>query len=419
FSQLLRGDGEQDETKLSYTHDDVVETRVQNYLDVDMVFLPINITKFHWYLAVVNASEGEIHVLDSFGENMTNWTDLKYTLIGMERLIKHALLSTPLDQTKWKHGVEVSTWEIKHKIVEQMQKDGCSCGLWLINYMEYWTGTVLSYQISQKDISNFRYKLPAILYNSPLNEARGLPDDGYQYETNNIEDDDVTELDDLDILMSGDIKLTRTLKWKSREDLLSAIYTIIHLIGSDETFDKDWVRSTRPYPISLSLRKIKNILNENREMDHECFNMAIQKAVCNQDMMLKKQKYHFMDLRFAEITRFGRDQRCCGKIDKVYHEKLRKVLEYWPNMEYKITDCSHILLPYYKDGTYILFILDMQNKIVHIMDPLEDETCLEGYNQKMAYIPTLHTIARRLSLAMGLTNAKWTENWEAFLFTTS
>ncbi|KAG0549557.1 hypothetical protein BDA96_01G265800, partial [Sorghum bicolor] len=361
FSQLLRGDGEQDETKLSYTHDDVVETRVQNYLDVDMVFLPINITKFHWYLAVVNALEGEIH------------------LIGMERLIKHALLSTPLDQTKWKHGVEV-----------------CSCGLWLINYMEYWTGTVLSYQISQKDISNFRYKLPAILYNSPLNEARGLPDDGYQYETNNIEDDDVTELDDLDILMS--------------EDLLSAIYTIIHLIGSDETFDKDWVRSTRPYPISLSLRKIKNILNEDREMDHECFNMAIQKAVCNQDMMLKKQKYHFMDLKFAEITRFGRDQRCCGKIDKVYHEKLRKVLEYWPNMEYKITDCSHILLPYYKDGTYILFILDMQNKIVHIMDPLEDETCLEGYNQKMAYIPTLHTIARRLSLAMGLTNAKWTGN---------
>ncbi|KAG0547676.1 hypothetical protein BDA96_01G101000 [Sorghum bicolor] len=358
FSQLLRGDGEQDETKLSYTQHDVVETRVQNYLDVDMVFLPINITKFHWYLAVVNASE------------------------GMERLIKHALLSTPLDKTKWKHGVEVSTWEIKHKIVEQIQKDGCSCGLWLINYIEYWTGAALSDQISQKDISNFRYKLPAILYNSPLNEARGLPDDGDQYESDNIEDDDVTELDDLDILMSGDIKLTRTLKWKSREDLLSAIYTIIHLIGSDETFDKDWVRSTRPYPISLGLRKIKNILNEDREMDHECLNMAIRIVVCNEDMTMKKQKYHFMDLRFAEITRFGRDQRCCGKIDKVYHEKLRKVLECWPNMEYKIKDCSHFLY----------------------------ETCLEGYNQKMAYIPILHTIARRLGLAMGLTNAKWTGN---------
>ena len=29
-----------------------------------------------------------------------------------------------LGNTKWKHGVEVSTWEIKHKIIEQMQKDG-------------------------------------------------------------------------------------------------------------------------------------------------------------------------------------------------------------------------------------------------------------------------------------------------------
>ncbi|KXG38468.1 hypothetical protein SORBI_3001G239700, partial [Sorghum bicolor] len=312
FSQLLRGDGEQDETKLSYTQHDVVETRVQNYLDVDMVFLPINITKFHWYLAVVNASEGEIHVLDSFGENMTNWTDLKYT----------------------------------------------------------------------KDISNFRYKLPAILYNSPLNEARGLPDDGNQYETDNIEDDDVTELDDLDILMSGDIKLTRTLKWKSREDLLSTIYTIIHLIGSDETFDKDWVRSTRPYPISLGLTKIKNILNEDQEMDHECLNMAIRIAVCNQDMMLKKQKYHFMDLKFAEITRFGQDQRCCGKIDKEYHEKLRKVLECWPNMEYKIKDCSHMR---------------------HVWGVI-----IKKWHIYLHY--TLHTIARRLGLAMGLTNAKWSGN---------
>ena len=47
----------------------------------------------------------------------------------------------------------------------------------------------------------------------------------------------------------------------------------------------------------------------------------------------------------------------------------------------------------------------MKNKTVHIMDPLQDETCLEGYNKKMAYMPILHTIARRLGLAMGLTNA--------------
>ena len=44
------------------------------------VFLPINIEKYHWYLAIVNASEGQIHVLDSFGENMLQWQDLDYTV---------------------------------------------------------------------------------------------------------------------------------------------------------------------------------------------------------------------------------------------------------------------------------------------------------------------------------------------------
>lgn len=51
-----------------------------------------------------------------------------------------------------------------------------------------------------------------ILYNSPLNEARGLPDHGQQLETHNELDGDVTELDELDIIMSGEIKLTRAIK---------------------------------------------------------------------------------------------------------------------------------------------------------------------------------------------------------------
>jgi hypothetical protein len=52
--------------------------------------------------------------------------------------------------------------------------------------------------------------------------------------------------------------------------------------------------------------------------------------------------FDFFLQNHQEITRFGRDQRCCGKIDKEYHEKLKKVLECWPNMEYKIKDCSHV-----------------------------------------------------------------------------
>ena len=109
ITQLLRRDGKADATTLSYSRDDMIQTWVQNYLDADMVslttrsdicyfllietygknlekslllqvFLPINIEKYHWYLAVVNASEGQIHVLDSLGENMLQWQDLDYTV---------------------------------------------------------------------------------------------------------------------------------------------------------------------------------------------------------------------------------------------------------------------------------------------------------------------------------------------------
>jgi hypothetical protein len=54
--------------------------------------------------------------------------------------------------------------------------------------------------------------------------------------------------------------------------------------------------------------------------------------------------------------------------------------------------------------------MDMENKIVHIMDPLPDIVCSRGYDQSMAYIPTFHTIAKRFGLAMGKTNSKWNDN---------
>ena len=53
-----------------------------------------------------------------------------------------------------------------------------------------------------------------------------------------------------------------------------------------------------------------------------------------------------------------------------------------------------------------LFIMDMQKKIVHIMDPLPDDVCYKGYDQIMPYIATFNTIAKRFNLVMKLTNSK-------------
>jgi hypothetical protein len=40
------------------------------------------------------------------------------------------------------------------------------------------------------------------------------------------------------------------------------------------------------------------------------------------------------------------------------------------------------------------------------MDPLQDQTYLEGYSQDMTYLPTFHTIARMFMLAMALSKSK-------------
>nr|AGT16214.1 hypothetical protein SHCRBa_028_E05_R_100 [Saccharum hybrid cultivar R570] len=168
---------------------------------------------------------------------MTNWKDLDCVLIGMERLIKHVAKHKQLDLTKWIKSIKVASWPKIHKIINKVQTDGASCGLWLINFMEYWTGASLSDNVTYNDVSNFRFKLPAILYNSSLNGARGLPDNGQQTETPENLHDDVTMLDKLDILMSGSIELTRTIKWRSRKDLLSTIYLNIRMITNSKSLE--------------------------------------------------------------------------------------------------------------------------------------------------------------------------------------
>lgn len=51
------------------------------------------------------------------------------------------------------------------------QIDMSSCGLYVIKYMEYWTGEKMSKTFTQADIELFRLKLAAELLSSPLNKA--------------------------------------------------------------------------------------------------------------------------------------------------------------------------------------------------------------------------------------------------------
>ncbi|KAL5683996.1 hypothetical protein ACJX0J_010381, partial [Zea mays] len=150
ISSLLKRDG--DPKVLLNCKEDTIEQRVDNYLQSDMVFLPMNIEDFHWYLAVLNAKKSELK--------------------GLERQIKLAAKHKELYQGKWSN-LDVASWPVIEKITTQMQTDGVSCGLWMINYMEYWTGSSLSDNVTQDDITMFRFKLPAILWDSRLNTKKG------------------------------------------------------------------------------------------------------------------------------------------------------------------------------------------------------------------------------------------------------
>ncbi|WVZ58580.1 hypothetical protein U9M48_008839 [Paspalum notatum var. saurae] len=173
-SSIVKRDGLLDVNLIS-TNNVAIDERVVNCLDHDMVFFPINIERKHWYLGVVNARECEIHVLDSYGDAFAACNDLAVPIIGLQRQIDIMAKKKELKNQRWR-DLRVSEWLVVKKITTPVQKDGSSCGLFMINYMEYWTGTLLSDNVTQNDMENFRLKLIAILWDSELNTMKACPD---------------------------------------------------------------------------------------------------------------------------------------------------------------------------------------------------------------------------------------------------
>ncbi|XP_062224544.1 ubiquitin-like-specific protease ESD4 [Phragmites australis] len=178
-STLLKRDGDNDikMEDLYATYDTIenstIERRVERYLDYDMVFIPINIEGIHWYLVVIDARKCEIQVLDSMGL-VYDREDLS-TLKGLQRQIDLVSQLKELKNHKWQN-LQVASWPVRQiQFEKMMQTDGCSCGLFMLNYMEYWTGDVLSDNVTQDDMIQFRTKLAAILLSSELNKRKGHP----------------------------------------------------------------------------------------------------------------------------------------------------------------------------------------------------------------------------------------------------
>ncbi|PWZ36577.1 putative ubiquitin-like-specific protease 1B [Zea mays] len=416
ISSLLKRDG--DPKVLLNCKEDTIEQRVDNYLQSDMVFLPMNIEDFHWYLAVLNAKKSEVHVLDSMGQQITDRRDLYTTLKGLERQIKLAAKHKELYQGKWSN-LDVTSWPVIEKITTQMQTDGVSCGLWMINYMEYWTGSSLSDNVTQDDITMFRFKLPAILWDSGLNTKKGHQNLDHNVDEDGESSSDVQIIDtpcelskssntshQIEPYISPYVlpaKVTST----NTQELMFVLCTYIMGIDNDKYLKKHWIQSTKPYPISLSLQKLKDILDVNKPMDTDCFNMAVRMIACNDSLFLLEDKYHYMDLQFCSITKFGRDPRLRAKPDI---NMLAKLLECWPDMEYDVSDCKQILLPFSFLGHFTLYVLNMDTRSIYIMDSMPIPSWFKGDHPSMHYIHNIHYIANNMNAAMELVNPTWKDD---------
>jgi len=139
------------------------------YLKHDMIFLPINQNGNHWYLAVVNTKKQEIQVLDSLGKQLREREELKYTLKQIEQCLE--LAGNDVQTSSWP-DYKVASWKVRQVKEIPEQTDMSSCGLFMIKYLEYWTGEKLNQEFTQLDIDHFRLKLAYELMSSPLNKAR-------------------------------------------------------------------------------------------------------------------------------------------------------------------------------------------------------------------------------------------------------
>ncbi|PWZ05548.1 ATP-dependent DNA helicase PIF1 [Zea mays] len=402
-----------------------VERRVLLYLDHDMVFIPINIREMHWYLAVIHARNMEIQVLDSLGTSQDR-KDLTDSIKGLQRQIDMISQRKELKDHRWP-DLQVASWPLREiDMGYAKQTDSSSCGLFLLNYIEYWTGDELSDSFTQDDMSHFRKKMATILLSSDLNKRRGclLYKNEKEVDSGSPSDVEILEnptdsnkrkllhvLDDSEVVYEdeeGPITQADLQRWfvddwdkrapvkvstdgctndflmvglstkdmpVTKADSIDVLCDYIMAIEDDTTLERTWVRSFNPFKIEISVKDLQNILTTTQDMILRCFDMAVRLLANKESRRLKEEiinnRKHYMDMHFWRMVGFG-------KLPK-YHqdpttEELAKTLDCWPSMNYYITGCRYVLMTWKFNGCHALFVIDHVKKHVTFIDftPTQD-----------------------------------------------
>ncbi|AQK76511.1 hypothetical protein ZEAMMB73_Zm00001d018583 [Zea mays] len=431
----------------------------------DEVFIPINIRETHWYLAVIHARNMEIQVLDSLGTSQDR-KDLTDSIKGLQRQIDMISQRKELKDHRWP-DLQVASWPLREiDMGYAKQTDSSSCGLFLLNYIEYWTGDELSDSFTQDDMSHFRKKMAVILLSSDLNKRRGclLYKNEKELDSGSPSDVEILEnptdsnkrkllhvLDDSEVVFEdeeGPITQADLQRWfvdnwdkrapvkvsndgctndflmvglstknmpVTKADSIDVLCDYIMAIEDDTTLERTWVRSFNPFKIEISVKDLQNILTTTQDMILRCFDMAVR-LLANKESRKPKEEIinnrkHYMDMRFWRMVGFG-------KIPK-YHqdpttEELAKTLDCWPSMNYYITGCRYVLMPWKFNGCHALFVIDHVKKHVTFIDftPTQDWCKHMPYKR---FAEAIIMASKKYKIAYSKKRSGWAEDifkWE-------
>ncbi|TVU26466.1 hypothetical protein EJB05_29014, partial [Eragrostis curvula] len=271
------------------------------YLNHDMVFLPINIDNQHWYLAVINAKKRKIHVLDSLC-----WThsrdDLKTTLEALQHNFKKAQEGGHQINPSWS-DVLVSSWDVDEYLTSTLQNDCVSCGLFLLKFIEYFSRNSLTAEITQEDIVKFHLKLILLLILWKTNASEFSPhveadkDNGSPEDCVEQEDSAATDaaMQRLDCVRAAKRAKRDQQNMKMRYDTL---VFLVSLVDAEQLFS-----GICAYLSLLdSKHHLEDIMDLKKPMDVDYFNLGVRLMARNEFKALKGSKIvekHLMDLRFC------------------------------------------------------------------------------------------------------------------------
>lgn len=398
-SGQIKEDGEKDIDPSKYRH---IVQHVNTYLQQDMLFIPIDIPRYHWYLAVVNAKKHEIQVLDSLGAQEKR-SELATTLLGLEKRLKLGEQSPEFNRDhKWL-DLNVTKWKVVEQFQKAIQTDGASCGLFMLNYMEYWTADALSDEFTQEDMKHFRPKLAVILLDSELNKLKGCPLYCQSDDEAVLPNSDLEILDNPPDGFEDKRPTPIPIMPTDQRDLLVGLCNYIMLIDDAEYLEKEWVRTSTPRPMGLSLKKLQGILNMEQSMDNDCFNIAVRILACDEGVLLTDPPIHYMDLQFCSMRRDStRDQKFCVK--KTI-QMLTTLFDGWPEIDNNISSCNMIYLSYESIGRYILYVIDKEARRVFILDPIH--TTQSSEMKILRHLVKLKSFAREFKEALEIKQPGW------------